>query len=73
MMSPLLQRALRELRPEEVSVVGLFVLDGLSYREIASVLAIPVGTVRSRLSRARFRLRNFVEASDELRPGETNE
>jgi RNA polymerase sigma-70 factor (ECF subfamily) len=73
MMSPLLLQALRELRPEEVSVVGLFVVEGLSYREIASALAIPEGTVRSRLSRARVRLRNFMEASGELQPDENNE
>lgn len=73
MMSPLLERALRELRPEEVSVVVLFAIDSLSYREIASVLVIPEGTVRSRLSRARVRLRNLMEASGELQPGENNE
>lgn len=72
-MSPLLLRALRELRSEEVSVVVLFVVEGLSYREIASVLAIPEGTVRSRLSRARVRLRNFMAALSELQRDEDNE
>jgi RNA polymerase sigma-70 factor (ECF subfamily) len=72
-MSPVLQRALRELRSEEVSVVVLFVVDDLSYREIALALTIPEGTVRSRWSRARVRLRNSMEASGELNPGETNE
>lgn len=73
MLLPLLQKALHALRPEDVSIVVLFAVDQMSYREIAFALGIPQGTVRSRLSRARVRLRNFIEASGELRLDETNE
>ncbi len=39
--------------PEFREVIVLREIEGLSYKEIASVLAIPMGTVMSRLSRAR--------------------
>jgi RNA polymerase sigma-70 factor, ECF subfamily len=41
-------------------VLLLAVFDELHYREIAAVLAIPVGTVMSRISRARERLRQSL-------------
>lgn len=72
-VSPLLHKALRSLRPQERAVVILFVVENMSYAEIAAALEIPVGTVRSRLSRARSRLGNLIEASGELTRDETNE
>ena len=51
-----LQRALERLPPEFREVIILYELEGLSYKELASTLGIPVGTVMSRLSRARRRL-----------------
>lgn len=51
-----LRRALEALPPEFREVVVLRELEGLSYREIASVAGIAVGTVMSRLARARERL-----------------
>ena len=53
----LLRRALEELPPEFREVTVLRELDGLSYQEIAAVTEVPVGTVMSRLSRARKQLR----------------
>lgn len=49
--------AIAELEPEQRDVLLLFAWGELSYEEIASALAIPVGTVRSRMSRARRHLR----------------
>jgi RNA polymerase sigma-70 factor (ECF subfamily) len=51
-----LKRALDELPPEFREVVVLRELEELSYREIAAVAGIPVGTVMSRLARGRLRL-----------------
>ena len=42
-------------------ILSLIVLEGMKYEEAAAMLEIPVGTVRSRLSRARNRLKNMVE------------
>ena len=50
-------RAVKKLSRSEQDVLALCVWEGLSYEEVALALAIPVGTVRSRLSRARARLR----------------
>jgi RNA polymerase sigma-70 factor (ECF subfamily) len=47
-------------------IIVLFAWERLSYDEIATALGIEVGTVRSRLSRARGRLRELVAASGEL-------
>ncbi|MGW1224026.1 RNA polymerase sigma factor [Streptomyces sp. NPDC001515] len=57
--------ALARLRPKEREVFLLCVWDGLDYRQAARALGVPVGTVRSRLSRARKRLRDLTE--DELK------
>ena len=52
-----LAAGLAALRPAERDVLALCVWSGLDYAEAASALGIPVGTVRSRLSRARDKLR----------------
>jgi RNA polymerase sigma factor (sigma-70 family) len=48
--------SISQLPEREQEVVMLVLWSGLSYEEAATALAIPVGTVRSRLSRARFKL-----------------
>lgn len=52
-----IRRALAELPDEQRAVLLLVALEGFSYREAAAILAVPVGTVMSRLSRARSALR----------------
>jgi RNA polymerase sigma-70 factor (ECF subfamily) len=52
----LLGQALEELPPEFREVIVLRELEGLSYKEIAAVTGSPMGTVMSRLARARERL-----------------
>jgi RNA polymerase sigma-70 factor (ECF subfamily) len=58
--SGVLERALRELSGQERELLTLKHLDGLRYDEIAERLAIPAGTVMSRLYYARKRLREKV-------------
>jgi RNA polymerase sigma factor (sigma-70 family) len=51
-----LRTAIEELPAEFREVVVLKDLQGLSYREIAEIVEVPIGTVMSRLSRGRQRL-----------------
>lgn len=53
--------ALRCLDPERRALMTLYYIEGLSVAEMASVLGIPPGTVKSRLACARERLRAAVE------------
>ena len=57
-----LARALEELGAEQRQIVMLADVEGFSYQEIAGVLGCSVGTVRSRLHRARGLLRKLVSA-----------
>ncbi|WJV44125.1 RNA polymerase sigma factor [Streptomyces flavofungini] len=54
--------ALRQLRPREREVFALCVWSELSYADAATALRVPVSTVRSRLARARQRLRQLAES-----------
>lgn len=56
-----LARALRDVPSPYREAVILRDLEGLTYREIADVLEIPVGTVRSRIARGRGRLKERLE------------
>lgn len=58
-----LQTELDALPPEMRDVLLLVAMDELSYESAALLLSIPIGTVRSRVSRARTTLRNRLEAS----------
>lgn len=61
-------RALRRLRRADREVFLLCVWSRLDYAAAAEALGIPIGTVRSRLSRARTRLRAYAEAELTRRP-----
>jgi len=61
----LLVEALATLRPESREPLLLHVLADLTYVEVAEALEIPVGTVRSRISRAKEELRQLLLASRE--------
>jgi RNA polymerase sigma-70 factor (ECF subfamily) len=63
-----LERALLQLPEDWRLVVVLSDVHGLSYEEVAQVAALPLGTVKSRLSRARGRLRDILMATGELVP-----
>lgn len=61
-----LQRAITSLDPRFGTVLVMVDVHGLSYGECAEALGIPVGTVMSRLSRARDRMRKHLKASGRL-------
>ncbi|HEX4306435.1 MAG TPA: RNA polymerase sigma factor [Solirubrobacterales bacterium] len=61
-MADRLTEALLALRPEEADVLLLFAWGELAYGEIAESLGLPIGTVRSRLARARVHVRELLEA-----------
>lgn len=56
-----LARAMRQLSPDLRNTMLLWALDELTYQEIADVMEVPVGTIMSRLHRARQRLRELLE------------
>jgi len=56
-----IMRGLDTLPPEHRQVILLVAVEGFEYAEVAAMLGVPIGTVMSRLSRARDRLRDFVE------------
>src|SRR6202045_987706 len=56
-----LERALAQLPLEQRQVILLVGLEGMSYEDAAGILSVPVGTVRSRLSRGRDALRKLLD------------
>ena len=72
-----LERAMARLPEEQRQVLLLVGLEGMRYEEVALVLDVPVGTVRSRLSRGRDMLRHLMDmkarpggdAAEESQPG----
>jgi len=62
-----LMSAMERLSDEHRSILILREMEGMDYEAIAGVLQLPVGTVRSRLHRARATLREIMETTDQLR------
>ena len=60
-----LERAVGQLPEEQREAILLVGLEGLAYEEAAAVLCIPIGTVRSRLSRGRDSLRRLMGMTGE--------
>jgi len=60
-----LERAIGKLPDAQRSVILLVGLEGMRYEEVALVLNVPVGTIRSRLSRAREALRRLTDSLPE--------
>ena len=56
-----LERALAQLPLEQRQMILLVGLEGMSYEDAAGILSVPVGTVRSRLSRGRDILRKLLD------------
>ncbi len=62
-----MNRALDRLPDDQREALLLVVLEGASYEEAATILGIPIGTVMSRLSRARAALRTLTGSGEEPR------
>ena len=56
-----IERALGTLVEDQRSALLLVVLEGLTYREVAEVQGVPIGTVMSRLARARVQIKNYLD------------
>lgn len=65
------QKALMKLSHDHRSVLILKDIEGLHYEEIAEILSIPIGTVRSRIHRARLELRNIIDSAPIAEPNST--
>ena len=63
-----LRKALDTLNDDQRAVVGLVLVEGLPYKEAAEVLGIPIGTLTSRLARARDALQAMLSPAVEVRP-----
>jgi len=63
-----IQRCIDDLPPDFRVVVTLVDIQGLDYAEVAEVVGKPLGTVKSRLARARTRLRRCLQGFRELLP-----
>jgi len=62
------ERALRALPDEQREVLLLVAIEEMSYDEASRALAIPIGTVMSRLSRARERMRRLIAGGQPVVP-----
>ena len=63
-----IERALATLVDEQRAALLLVVLEGLTYREVAQVQGVPIGTVMSRLARARAQVKSYLDGqSPQLR------
>ena len=58
-----LQRCLLRLPEDQRAVLLLVTLEDMPYAEVAGILRVPIGTVMSRLSRARSRLRELMDGA----------
>ena len=61
------RQAVDQLPPDQRTALMLVTVDGLSYKEAAEIVQVPVGTIMSRLARARVALQLALEAGGGLR------
>jgi RNA polymerase sigma-70 factor (ECF subfamily) len=67
-LNQMIQAGISTLPVEQRTILVLSDVQGLSYQEIATVMGISLGTVKSRLSRGRARLRDYLLEQGELLP-----
>ena len=63
-----MQRALLTLAPEQREVVLLIAIEDMTYADVSRALGIPIGTVMSRLSRGRDKLRHLMNGEPGRKP-----
>jgi len=68
-LAQVLQFGIETLPPDQRITLVLSDVQNMSYEEIAAITGANLGTVKSRLSRARAKLRDYLVASGELSPG----
>lgn len=64
-----IEAALLQLPPEQRLAVVLCDIQGMAYEEVARIMETPLGTVKSRIARARTQLRTLLTRQGELSPG----
>ena len=67
-LGQLIQRGLQELPDDQRVVIVLSDIHGMAYKEIARTLGVSLGTVKSRLSRGREKMREYLQGNAELLP-----
>lgn len=63
-----IQHCLKTLMPDFRSVIILVDVEGLEYEEVAASIKTPLGTIKSRLARARLKMRDCLQGFKELLP-----
>jgi RNA polymerase sigma-70 factor (ECF subfamily) len=58
-----IERALASLVDDQRTALLLVVLEGLTYREVAEIQGVPIGTVMSRLARARIQIKTYLDGA----------
>ena len=66
------RRAVGRLPPDQRSALLLVTVDGLSYKETAEIVGVPIGTIMSRLARARIALQLLLETGGGMRRSTDN-
>jgi RNA polymerase sigma-70 factor (ECF subfamily) len=67
-LGQIIQRGLQTLPPDQRTIVVLSDIQGVRYNEIAKIVGVSLGTVKSRLNRGRRKLRDFLQENAELLP-----
>lgn len=62
------RKAVAQLNDDQRAVVGLVLVEGLPYKEAAEVLGVPIGTLTSRLARARETLQSLLDGPQGAQP-----
>ncbi len=63
-VDPVLMAAINTLGLDQRACVVLIAIDGLDYEEAATLLNVPIGTIRSRLARARMKMASYLATTE---------